>query len=858
LTDVLNFLSWYLVILLLGAISFPIAFRFFPRLASKGYAFSKPMGLLLWGYFFWILCTLGILQNDLGGEILALIILILLACFALSKGMARQLWQWVRENWKTVVVVETVFFVFFVLWAVVRAATPEITGTEKPMELAFINSILKSSSFPPQDPWLSGYAISYYYFGYVVIAMLIRITGVVSGVGYNLTSALWFGLTAIAAFGLIYDLVAFWKRDKEGKLVQIFSEASKTFARWAGILGSFFVLIVSNLEGVLEVLHSGGVFWHKAADGTLTSKFWSWLAILDLKDPPTIPFNWFPSRYWAWWRGSRVLQDFRASNAQVEIIDEFPFFSYLLSDLHPHVLAMPFDLMATGICLNLFIAGSEGIWPEWKISRWFADWKFWLTALVLGSMAFFNTWDFPIYVGLFCLVWVYLKIRKVGLSGKRFVDFILAGITYGLVGVVLFLPFFLSLQTQAKGFLPSMEFMTPGVNFWIMFAPLLVLIFIWVIHVWKKTQSEHKWSRSIKFSFSVVGFLWLFSSIVGLLFFSANSLGKQLALSTNQFVAAIGVKLAYGGSAFVDIHQTTDGFSDLLISLTRRISMPGTWITLTILLLLLWGILSSGNEREEEIANRNEMVPVSIKPETFGLFMVAMGTCLTLFPEFFYLRDLFGNRMNTIFKFYFQAWIFWAIAAAFATVVLLAELKKWRRTLFTIFWVILIMAALVYPSVMLMNKTSSFHPQQWTLDGNAYLKRTHPDEVLAMDWLGTQPVGTVAEAVGDDYSDYAMVSTQTGFPAVLGWVGHELQWRGSNLESGTRQQDMKDLYEKVNWQDAEKVIAQYGIQYIYVGYLENSAYKVSLDKFNQHLNVAYQNQTVTIYEVPDDYRRVNP
>ena len=515
--------------------------------------------------------------------------------------------------------------------------------------------------------------------------MLIRITGVVSGVGYNLTSALWFGLTAIAAFGLIYDLVAFWKRDKEGKPVQIFSEASKTLARWAGILGSFFALIVSNLEGFLEVLHSGGVFWQKAADGTLTSKFWSWLAIPDLKDAPKIPFNWFPSRYWVWWRGSRVLQDFKASNVRVEIIDEFPFFSYLLSDLHPHVLAMPFDLMAIGICLNLFIAGSEGIWPEWKISRWFADWKFWLTALVLGSMAFFNTWDFPIYVGLFCLILVYLKIKKVGLSGKRFIDFILAGITYGLVGVILFLPFFLSLQTQAKGFLPSLEFMTPGVNFWIMFAPLLVPIFIWVIHIWKKTQSEHKWSRSIKFSLSVVGFLWLFSTIVGLLFFSANSWGKQLALSTNQVVAAIGVKLAAGGSAFVDLHQTPDGISDLLISLTRRFSMPGTWITLTILLLLLWGILSSGNESEEEIANRSEVVAASIKPETFGLFMVAMGTGLTLFPEFFYLRDLFGDRMNTIFKFYFQAWILWAIAAAFATVVLWYELRKWRHTLFTFF-----------------------------------------------------------------------------------------------------------------------------------------------------------------------------
>ena len=216
MTDILSFLIWYLAIFLIGAATFPIAFRFFPRLASKGYAFIKPLGLLLWGYVYWLLCSLGILQNDLGGEVLALAVVVLLAAISLTQSKGRELWLWVQQNWKTILAVEGVFLVFFALWAVVRAANPEILNTEKPMELAFINSILRSPTFPPQDPWLSGYAISYYYFGYVLIAMLIRLTGVLSGVGYNLTAALWFGLTAAASFGLIYDLVAFWKRQKEG------------------------------------------------------------------------------------------------------------------------------------------------------------------------------------------------------------------------------------------------------------------------------------------------------------------------------------------------------------------------------------------------------------------------------------------------------------------------------------------------------------------------------------------------------------------------------------------------------------------------------------------------------------------
>ena len=113
---------------------------------------------------------------------------------------------------KSILTIELLFFVLFVFWTLIRGMNPEVAYTEKPMELAFINSILRSPAFPPQDPWLSGYAISYYYFGYVLIAMLTRVTGVASAIAFNLSSALWFSLTAIAAYGIVFDLVKVWQQ----------------------------------------------------------------------------------------------------------------------------------------------------------------------------------------------------------------------------------------------------------------------------------------------------------------------------------------------------------------------------------------------------------------------------------------------------------------------------------------------------------------------------------------------------------------------------------------------------------------------------------------------------------------------
>lgn len=863
MSDVLSFLLWYLVISALGWISFPLTFRFFPRLASKGYAVSRPLGLLVWGFIFWLLCTLGILQNNLGGQILALILLAGLSSLALIKGRAAELTGWIKANWKSIVTIEAVFLVFFICWAVVRAANPEITATEKPMELAFINSILRSPTFPPQDPWLSGYAISYYYFGYVLVAMLIRITGVVSGVGYNLAAALWFALTAIAAFGMVYDIIAFWKRGREGKETSLYSEAAKTVARISGILGSLFVLVVSNIEGLLEILSGAGLFWSKGADGTFTSKFWSWLDILDLNAHEGKPLADTLSRFWGWWRGSRVLQDYKFSGVSVEIIDEFPFFSYLLSDLHPHVLAMPFDLLAMAIALNLFISGAEKVRLGWSPLDWFKRWEFWLTALVLGSMAFLNTWDFPIYVGLYCLVLIYIRVNQVGWSGKRIGEFLLSGLVYGVTGIVLFLPFFLAFKSQAGGFLPSMEFVTRGIHFWVMFAPLLIPIFAWLIYVWRNEPREMALRRGSSFALYLVGGLWVVSALVGLLAFSLLPLGNQLAFSANASIANLGQKLIGIGQLFGGIHDSTNGAEVLAVSMQRRVLMAGTWVTLLIMLGMVWGQLAKSVRKSVELQAEETAVEsprTDLNANHFLLVLVLIGAGLTLFPEFFYLRDQFGSRMNTIFKFYFQAWVFWGIAAASVTVILWSELRGVKRVIFHFVWWLVFAAALCYPAIMLANKTNNFNPAQWTLDGNAFIRNNNPDEALAEDWLSKAEMGVVAEAVGGSYNpDFARISTHTGLPTVLGWPGHEWQWRGGGTEVGSRESDIKTLYETSNWFEALSIINKYNIRYIYVGSSEYGKYeKLSVQKFTSNLPVAYSNGTVTIYEVPQSTSTVTP
>ena len=890
------FILWYLAITIVGWVTVPLAFNLLPNLKDRGFTLARPLGLIIWGYSFWLLTSLQIFQNNTGGILFAFFILAGVSAWA-NRHNWKEMLDWYRQRTRLLVTGEILFLAAFAFLAVVRAANPDIAGTEKPMELAFINSLIRSPSFPPMDLWLSGYGISYYYFGYVMVAMLARVTQIVSGVAFNLAIASWFGMTALAAYGILFSLLISW-REKNPRL------ASQAYG-WA-LLAPFLILLSSNIEGFLEMLHARGLFWYQAADGSMQSRFWSWLNILELNQAPALYMpsvpaqtggswgsllnsplyqelaKWVPNRpggIW-WWRASRVIQDFDMLHQPREIIDEFPFFSFLLADLHPHVLAMPFVLLAVGLAINLYfqanlflgkinlfswvnewINGKQPSFKDTHLAHWVHRSDFWLAALVAGGLAFLNTWDFPIYIGLFCGAYILLKYQQEGWSIHRVFEFIELGLMVGIAGILLYFPFYTGFSSQAGGLLPSLDFFTRGIYLWIFFGVLLLPIFAWLIYRWRKQGSRPGALKALVFSAAIVGGLWAISYLFGwLISFLSSFSGVLTDRNPNSILAA---KLNEWGGLFAGLHGGASTPSLLMGSLSLRLMQPGTWLTLLILLALVWGLFSTfrrpdpGNsadlDESQADGGANNEVVIEKSPDAFVLLLILAGIGLTLVPEFVYLRDQFGWRMNTIFKFYFQTWILWSLAAAYGSVVLWHELKKGWKVVFRLSWILLILISLAYPVFGLWTKTNKFNPEQWTLDGNYFQTKYNDKEMEAIHWLEKAPLGVVAEASSPtaSYTGFTRVATLSGLPTIIGWPGHESQWRGGAREIGSRLADIDRLYRTNSWEEAQKILKQYNIRYIFIGNLERNTYKVNETKFQQNLKPIFQNDNVVIYEFPD-------
>jgi uncharacterized membrane protein len=158
--------------------------------------------------------------------------------------------------------------------------------------------------------------------------------------------------------------------------------------------------------------------------------------------------------------------------------------------------------------------------------------------------------------------------------------------------------------------------------------------------------------------------------------------------------------------------------------------------------------------------------------------------------------------------------------------------------------------ALAYPVFALSDRLSSSQPSTWTLDGEASFANYSPDDMAAIQWLQNAPYGVVAEAIGGEYSAYARIATHSGLPDVMGWPLHETQWRGSEKEKGTREQDIPRLYTTSDWSVALEICRQYNIRYLVIGGLERSTYKVNEDKFKSHLTPVFTINNTVIYEIP--------
>ncbi len=864
---------WWLISTLLGALALPIAWRIFGRLEDRGYGFARALGLLMAGYLFWMGATLRLFQPSLGGAVMAV-----LALLGLSAWIGRSTWRdvldWLKEHRSTVLIMETLFLLAFLVWAFVRANNPEIWGTEKPMELAFLNAILQSDSFPPSDPWLSGYAISYYYFGYILMALLTRLTGVASGVAFNLANSLWFALVALGTYSLAYNFLA---RRTPGRV-----------KRFSPLLAPLFVLISGNLGGFLEVLHSKYIFWTTNADGFWVSPFWTWFGLQDLEKPPFLEPSWMPQRYLWWWRSSRVIRDLDLNGLPLGLqsIDEFPFFTFLLADNHPHLLAMPFVLIAIAFAFQVFLqgqrtplrqgelkwthklrknvlialglaaaivviflglkAGADGVGTSAAfisiikgvgsggliiggvlligavagglLPSSLSKLEFWFGAWLFGALAFLNTWDLPIYFSLlFCvMIW-----RSRTLPLTTWVKSVLTTSLAIIVAAILFyLPWYPSFSSQAGGILPHLMHPTRFLHFFIMFAVLLIPLSVWLIMrvMQGRRRGEGKWLFGIGLGLPLALLIlsWLLAAMIYLV--GANVIGMGAILSS------------MGMESLRDAARTT-----IILRLTQSWTAIGLGVMIAAAVVLIRRVWKDTAD--------------DAKSGPFILMMITIGALLILGPEFFYLKDQFGLRMNTIFKFYFAAWILWALAAAYVMDVIWSK-RSVKMIPVKILTILPLLAGLIYPTLSIWTKTNGLDPVHGrTLNGALHPVYASEADREAIQWMSDNlEVGVVAEAVGGSYSYFARASVHTGFPTVIGWPGHESQWRGGYQFHGTREEDVRTLFKSPDWEQTQQIMKTYNVKYVYVGELERMTYQPIFDgKFDAFMELVFQNDRVRIY-----------
>jgi YYY domain-containing protein len=874
--DIIFFFRWYLAISLASLFALPITFKLFRHLPDRGYTFSKPLGLLLIGYIFWFCGSLGFMNNDVSGVLDASLMVAVLGSVWLKRAGFAELWLWLKQQRFTVLLVELLFLAAFAGWTLVRAYNPDILGTEKPMEFMFINSILRSPAFPPQDAWLSNHAISYYYFGYVLIAALTRITATPSATAFNLGLALLFALTATASHGLLMNLMA-WvgKEHPVGNRSKLSLQA--TF--WPALLGPVMVLLVGNLYGPLELLHDNGLFadakgpavWYDfgyAQDLSAVHSLddfeqkpgiragwvdlWQWLDLKQLGPQPTMPSGGFQWTLPNWFFASRVVHDRNLIGVETEAIDEFPAFSFLLGDMHPHVLALPFAVLVLALAFEWLLAGSdmtgEDLLRSGQTLKHFVAY-FLLSSLLLGSLFFLNTWDFPIYWFLTTLCFAF----GVGLAHgwqairRHWHVFVALPIALLIASLVLYWPFLITFQSQAGGILPNLIYPTRFQQSMVMFAPVLVGVIVFLGWLFVRTRRRFHWRAALWSALGILLALIFVDGALGLLaYFKPGTSGL-----VGQLIAPLSWSEAFR------------------LLLERRLVDSLTAISGAILVGITAGIglgllhrrvnhdSSSGQQPAKEAGSLTEDGAKPLVGQAaigMAFAMILTGALLWIAPEFVYLRDNFGTRMNTVFKFYFQAWLLWGVAGAFGIWYVFRFARPWTRRTVAIVMAIDLLLGSVYLIGSLPSKTDDFAGPPH-LDGMAYFAKDYPNDWAAIHWLDDNVPGPAVILEGSRGAYWiegrsSRFSMATGLPTLMGWANHESQWRGEYFNSvASRQDDIRTIYQTRDWNVAQALLDKYDIEYVIVSSLERDWYRpVFTAKFDRFMHRVFEQGDVVIYQ----------
>lgn len=724
-----DIIKWWLVLEIIGFAAVPLTAWIFRNLDDKGVSLSKIMGILLVTYFSWILPHIGFNYSTMIVGISVFIVLTLSLIIFSFKGYPFDHKELARS--------EVMFAAAFLFFVIVRAYQPGILGAEKFMDMSFINMILRSTAFPPMDPWLSGEPMQYYYFGYLVIANLIKLSGMLPTIGFNLGVATMFALSVSAAYGLGRTL---------------------TRSRIFGVVTMAFVVIFGNLAGFIQLLVI-----------LFIPKYYTLF---------NVPSGDVLTRLGAYyyWPTSRVIPF---------TINEFPYFSFIHADLHAHMIGIAFQLLMLAMLYNLLREGKEYNIPALAA-----------IALLLGFMFPLNSWDYPTYAIFFVIVLLAWRVRVFAMERKA----------EGLVDRL----FSLSPVELAKTVLVGSAV---GIGSLVLYIPYYI-------------------GPSVPHSLKIVTY------------------GQTLLpFYLGVFGIALFFIIIYSISCFYDSY-----YPDMRIVLAGlAAAVVAAYLTnIQILIIVLPLIFMSAYSLLKSEDPRNQYIHL----------LILLGALLSLFCELFYIQDSFGTnspdyiRFNTVFKVYIQHWIVWGLAAG------LCLHHLWQKYIeddvpnkvFAITSVVLILAGITYPVFATYSRSGGFEGEP-ALDGAKFLEQRYVNEYNAIQWLNNlSGTPVVLQSPGYAYKMNTHVTAFTGLPAVIGWAGHEMNWRNRAETISERWSEVNAVYTSDDLDEVNGILDKYNVDYIYVGGVEEERYgghdvRELFEDNPGRFELMYFNSNVHIYKV---------
>lgn len=811
----LGLVLWYLVITLLGWVIYPYVRLALRGLPDRGYPLSKMAGLLLLAYFSWLAGSAGIPVTRL--TISIIVLLLTAGGLALAYLQRDELAHELRERRGYFLAVELVALSFFAVDLIIRLGNPDLwhpyKGGEKPMDFSYFNAVIKSTTFPPYDPWFAGGYINYYYFGFVIAGIPVKWLGIVPAVGYNLVLPTFFSLLALGAFSFGWNVLAARQKpgeDDEQPPDEIFLRRNLV-PLLAGLGAAVALVILGNWGTVRMIWH--GMMRLVAPDGlidgsTIFQKLgWTFKGFVSLLAGSKLPYgdgDWY-------WIPSRVYPHSE--------ITEFPFFTFLYADPHAHLFALPLTLLALSWALSVLL----GRW-RWGDRYGRRPWlhfglSFSLGGLVIGALRPVNTWDLPTYLVLGVAAVIYTSVRYADLFLGRFVESPAAfRKTAAAVSSVLLL-----VGLAFVFYLPYAQWYVQGYN---------------SAEIWKGDRSPF-WSYMTHWG------VFLFV-IVTWLFWETREWMAQTPVSAlnrlRPYQPVIGLAVLFLISAVVVLTIFQVEIAWLVLPLAA-------W---TAVLLLRPGM-------------------PDVKRAV--LFMVGSALTLTLVVELVVLKgDI--ERMNTVFKFYLQAWTLLSLSAAVSLVWLWPAVegiwsRSWRNA-WQVTLAVLVFGALLFPvlggTAKVRDRMSGAAPH--TLDGMAYMPYAQyadfdkdmelMQDYMAIRWMQENVQGSpvIVEANTPEYRWGSRYTIYTGLPGVVGWNWHQRQQR--SIVPGewifNRVEAIKQFYMTTDKQQTIDFLQKYDVKYIVVGQLERAEYAgAGISKFTEWegelWNPVFQISETTIYEV---------